>query len=74
MGNFFQSVASSRPVAVNRFLDDQTDIAAFYSLRRLISTYSSPALTIRRDSDDEEADIYFDANDLSNINTHYSVY
>lgn len=67
MGNFFQSVASSRPVAVNRFLDDQTDIAAFYSLRRLISTYSGPALTIRRDSDDQETDIYFDANDVVDV-------
>jgi len=67
MGNFFQSVASSRPVAVNRFLDDQTDIAAVYSLRRLISTYSGPALTIRRDSDDQEADIYFDANDVLDV-------
>ena len=67
MGNFFQSVASSRPVAVNRFLDDQTDIAAVYSLRRLISTYSAPALTIRRDSDDEEANIYFDGNDVLDV-------
>jgi len=71
MGNFFQSVASSRPVVVNRFLDDQTDVAAFYSLRRLISTYSGPALTIRRDSDDQETDIYFDANDVVDVDAIY---
>jgi hypothetical protein len=71
MGNFFQSVASSRPVVVNRFLDDQTNVVAFYSLRRLISTYSGPALTIRRDSDNQETDIYFDGNDILNTDAIY---
>ena len=71
MGNFFQSVASSRPVVVNRFLDDQTDVVAFYSLRRLISIYNGPALTIRRDSDNQETDIYFNANDLLNVDAIY---
>lgn len=72
MGNFFQSVASNKPSAVNRFLDEQTDIAAVYSLRKLRGQYSGDCLTIRRDSDDEEINIGFNGDDVVDTNAIYN--
>ena len=72
MGNFFQSVASNKPSVVNRFLDEQTDIAAVYSLRKLRGQYSGDCLTIRRDSDDEEINIGFNGDDVVDTNAIYN--
>lgn len=72
MGNFFQSVASNKPSVVNRFLDEQTDVAAVYSLRKLRGQYSGDCLTIRRDSDDEEINIGFNGDDVVDTNAIYN--
>ena len=38
------------------------DAAAAYSLRKLRSKYTGPAVRVRRDADDVEVDVYFDTN------------
>ena len=69
MGNFYQAVASSKSIPINRFLDIYTGSAAAYSLRRLRSGYSGPAITIRRDSDNAEQNIGWDGNDVVDVNS-----
>jgi len=48
-------------------LDDYSGAAAAYSLRRLSSTYTGPAIRVRRASDNAEQDIEFDIE--GNLNT-----
>jgi len=48
-------------------LDDYSGAAAAYSLRRLSSTYTGPAIRVRRASDNAEQDINFDIE--GNLNT-----
>ena len=48
-------------------LDDYSGAAAAYSLRRLSSTYTGPAIRVRRASDNAEQDIGFDLE--GNLNT-----
>jgi len=69
MGNFYQAVASSKAIPINRFLDTFTGSAAAYSLRRLRSGYNGPALTIRRDNDNTEQNIGWDGNDVVDVNS-----
>jgi len=51
----------------SQYLDNLTDSwskapTAAYSTRKVISTYSGAAMTVRRNSDNEETDVNFDAN------------
>jgi len=62
MGNFFQSVASSRPVVVNRLLDDYSGASAAFSLRLLSSTYTGDAVEVYNGS--SYADIGFSSGEL----------
>lgn len=48
-------------------LDSAPNVAAAYSLRQLRGTYSGPAITVRRSSDDAELAIGFDGS--GNLNT-----
>ena len=50
---------SPKPLLLDKIKEDA---AAAYSLRKLRSTYSGPAVRVRRASDDVEADVYFDKN------------
>jgi hypothetical protein len=53
------------PVAFSSFVGGNPDnsAAAAYSLRKVKSDYTGPAVRIRRESDDIDADVAFDTND-----------
>lgn len=50
-------------------LDTYSGAAAAYSLRRLSSSYSGPALQIRRATDNVEVDVSFDTNGVVSLNS-----
>jgi hypothetical protein len=50
-------------------LDTYSGAAAAYSLRKLSSTYSGPALQVRRASDNVEVDVSFDTNGVVSLNS-----
>jgi len=50
-------------------LDTYSGAAAAFSLRKLSSTYSGPALQIRRASDNVEVDVSFDTNGVVSLNS-----
>ena len=50
-------------------LDTYSGAAAAFSLRKLSSTYSGPALQIRRASDNVEVDVSFDDNGVVSLNS-----
>ena len=58
----FRSSSEQEPPAANLFLDQfGEDCQAAYSVRKLRTDYSGSAFRVRRDSDDTEQDIGFDA-------------
>ncbi|MFN9116211.1 MAG: hypothetical protein ACK5XN_39700 [Bacteroidota bacterium] len=63
--SFTQSYFSD---AVKLLLDTYPNAAAAYSLRKLSTSYQGPAIRVRRSSDNQEQDIYFDS--LSNLDTN----
>ncbi|GIV57693.1 MAG: hypothetical protein KatS3mg042_0606 [Rhodothermaceae bacterium] len=61
----FVLMAASTPVHAQTYLlDEYPDAYAAYSLRKLSSTYTGPAIRVRRSSDDAEQDIGFGADDF----------
>ena len=58
------SEATAIPSGASYLLDTYTGAAAAYSLRRLSSAYTGPAIRVRRSSDNAEQDIGFDGDDL----------
>lgn len=63
--SFTQSYFSD---AIKLLLDTYPNASAAYSLRKLSSSYQGPAIRVRRSSDNQEQDIYFDS--LSNLDTN----
>jgi hypothetical protein len=61
----FVSAASPDPL----FLDTYSGAAAAYSLRKLSSSYSGPALQIRRASDNVEVDVSFDSSGVVSLDS-----
>jgi hypothetical protein len=60
-------ISSSRAQGAPLLLDTYPNAAAAYSLRKLRNAYSGAAIRVRRDLDNTEQDIGFDAN--GNLNT-----
>jgi len=51
------------------FLDEYSGAAAAYSLRKLSNIYSGPALQVRRESDNVEVDVSFDADGVVSLDS-----
>ena len=56
----------------NLGLTSATPSSVAYSLRRLSSAYTGPVLRIRRSSDNELRDVYFDGNGVLSLNSQVS--
>lgn len=61
IANGYRAISSS-PTPITPILDLYPNAVGAYSLRLLSSTYLGPCIEVRRDSDNETADIGFDAN------------
>ena len=58
------SIVTSGTVLDSALLDDFGGAAVGYSVRRLNGDYYGPCMRVRRDSDNAERDIYFNADDI----------